>query len=280
MNSDNRIKGEVLNILKYFDAYCQKRGIRYYLAYGTLLGAIRHKGFIPWDDDIDVILTTGEYYRLKDCATEAPFLDEDKRYRIRLPGDADYCYPYIKVEDTNYKIREQNIADKYSTGLFIDVFRVDYWPESHLIETFQLIKARTILKLNEICVRGNIAPGKYRIIDKMLKPVDIIYRIFGLKTGSFCRLLESQGRRNIKSRYMGNIMSGSGRRSERIDADILDDQVYVEFEGLRFPAPAQYDAYLRSIYGDYMVIPDREHQTGHEYNIIADKGRNMINDCT
>ena len=267
MNSSSFIKSEVFNILKSFDVFCRENDIQYCLAYGTLLGAIRHKGFIPWDDDIDVILTTSAYYKLREIGKYNPYIDDRKRYRLRIPGDANYGYSFIKVEDTEYLLREKNVADRYSIGLFIDVFRVDYWPESKLIEMFQLKKARLMVKMNEVSIRGNIQGGKFAVLDKLLKPVDLFYNLFGIKPEIICAALERQGKKNRRSRYIGNIMSGSGKRSERLDADILSEYIMVPFEDAMFPAPKKYGKYLRTIYGDYMKLPPKENQIGHEYDI-------------
>ena len=275
MISSESVKTEVLNILKSFDIFCRDNDIKYCLGYGTLLGAIRHKGFIPWDDDIDVILKTEEYDKLKALGEKDPYIDEQKRYRMLIPGDQNYCYSFIKIEDTNYKLREKNVSDDYAIGLFIDVFRMDNWPETGIKETIQLKKARLLLKMNEICIRGNLEEEKYKTLDKLLKPVDLVYKLFGLRTEKFCRILENQGRHNKKSVFIGNIMSGSGRKSERLEASILDNYIDVQFEDGVFPAPERYDDYLRTIYGDYMVLPKEEDQVGHEYDIVETgrKGR-------
>ena len=279
MITSMQIKSEVLNILKAFDVFCKENNIQYCLAYGTLLGAIRHKGFIPWDDDIDVILTTSEYYKLREIGKSNPYIDTEKRYKLRIPGDTNYCYSFMKVEDTNYLLREKNVSDTYSIGLFIDVFRVDYWPESKAAETFQLKKARLMLKMNEVCIRGNIKGGKYAILDKLLKPIDFLYKLFGLKTETFCAALERQGKNNRKSRFVGNIMSGSGRKTERLDADIFDEYIFVHFEDAVFPAPEKYDKFLKTIYGDYMKIPPEKNQINHEYDIRWMKvERGKVND--
>lgn len=275
MMSSESVKTEVLNILKCFDKYCKDNDIQYCLAYGTLLGAIRHKGFIPWDDDIDVVLKTDDYYKLKALGEKHPYIDDEERYRILIPGNKNYCYSFIKIEDTNYVLREKNVADNYAIGLFIDVFRVDNWPESGLKEAFQLKKARLLLKMNEVCIRGNLVGKKYQTLDKLLKPVDLIYKLFGLRTELFCKVLEKQGRNNKKSAYIGNIMSGSGKKFERMDARIFDSYTNVQFEDGMFPAPEKYDDYLKSIYGNYMVLPKEEDRIGHEYDIVETnrKGR-------
>lgn len=263
------LKSEVLNILKAFDAYSRKNNIKYVLGYGTLLGAVRHKGFIPWDDDIDVILTTDEYAKLIKFAKDDKYLDTNFRYRIAVPGDKDYCYSFIKIIDEKYKIAEKNIADKFHIGLFIDVFRVDYWPESVFVETIQLKRAHLILKLNEICIRGNLQNVTLKKIDKLLKPVDYVYKVLGLRTEKFVKHLQAMGAYNKPSKYMGNIMSGSGRKSERLSASIFDEVMYLPFEDCEFPVPKQYDLYLKTIYGNYMKVPDKEHQISHGYDVVS-----------
>ena len=267
----NSIKNEVLNILIAFDCFCKKNNITYVLGYGTLLGAVRHKGFIPWDDDIDVVLTTDEYQKLRTLAVKNCFLDDNKRYQFAVPGDVNYCYSFMKVIDNKYVLAEKNISSKFNIGLYIDIFRVDYWPESHIIESFQLKYARMLLNLNKICIRGNITDEHFIKKDKYLKPVDIVYQLFGIKTEKIVSRLEKVGLKNKPSKYMGNIMEGSGLKSERLPVEVFKEIVFIEFEKHKFPAPREYDRLLKTIYGDYMKLPPKEKQISHGYNIVEVK---------
>lgn len=264
----NNIKNEILNILCVFDEYCKRNNIRYVLGYGTLLGAIRHKGFIPWDDDIDVVLTTKEYYRLRSLAKTNPYLDDNKRYKILIPGDKNYCYSFMKVVDEKYTIREKNISAKYSIGLYIDIFRVDYWPESRIVETLKLKYARTLLNINKVIIRGEVSSKKYKILDKALIPLDLILKLFRVTTEKVVLKLERTGTKNKRSVYIGNMMEGSGKKSERLPAIVFDNIVLVDFENHKFPAPKEYDLFLKTIYGNYMKIPSKENQISHDYDII------------
>ena len=259
------IKQIVFRILCVFDDYCSNHQIQYSLAYGTLIGAVRHQGFIPWDDDIDVILTTEQYYKLKELAQKEPFLDPEHRYRFMVPGDQDYYYSYIKVVDTQYKVKERNIDSRYFIGLYIDVFRADYWPENKLKEFFQLKYARFLLKVNEITIRGNIVDKKFKIVDKLLLPIDLLFFILGVRCEKLSRLLEKQGMKNKRSIYMGNIMSGSGKSIEKQEAGVFSDYIQLPFEGRVFPCHQRYDAELSSIYGDYMTLPAPEKRVSHHH---------------
>lgn len=261
--TDEMVKEKVYSILCCFDDYCSLHGITYSLAYGTLLGAVRHQGFIPWDDDIDVMLVTNEYLKLRELALRDPYLDETHRYKFMIPGDEYYYYSFIKVVDTHYRVRERNIDTKYHIGLYIDVFRADYWPESKTKEYAQLKYARFLLKANEICIRGNIIDKKLRILDKLLLPVDIVFKLGGVRCEKISKLLEKQGISNPKSAYMGNIMSGSGRVSERLDYRIFSEYTRLQFEGRLFPCHKRYDLELSSIYGNYMTLPPPEKRVSH-----------------
>ena len=261
--TDEMIKKEIFRILCQFDDYCKAREIQYSLAYGTLIGAVRHQGFIPWDDDIDVILATNDYSKLKELAYDEPYLDSSHRYKIMIPGDQNYYYSFIKIVDTHYRVKERNVDSKYFIGLYVDVFRADYWPESKVREFWQLKYARFLLKLNEISIRGNIVDEKFKVIDKLLIPIDLIFKVFGVTSENISRRLEKQGLRNKKSRFMGNIMSGSGRTSEKLDTMVFSEYIQLPFEGRMFPCHKFYDSELTSIYGDYMKLPDPEKRVSH-----------------
>lgn len=259
------IKNEVNKILQEFKNYCQERNISFYLGYGTLLGAIRHQGFIPWDDDIDIILLNSEYNKLVKYAKTNRYIDKNNRYKIMLPQDENYCYPFIKIIDTNYLVNQKNIDSKYRLGFWIDVFRLDYWPRSSIQEFFELKTHRLFVRLNEICIRGNLVEKKWKIIDKILTPIDVLFDIFHINTYTFTSLMERQGIRNKKSDYVGNIMFNCYGKNEKIPLSLFKDKCEVIFEGEKYFVPKNYDYYLKSLYGNYMKLPDESKRIGHGY---------------
>ena len=265
----HEIKNEILNILKVFDGYCSRHGLKYVLSYGTLLGAIRHKGFIPWDDDIDVSMTVDEYDNLRKTAATSPFLDDEKRFRFYFPGDENYCYSFAKVVDTKYLLREKNVSDRYNIGLYIDIFRMDNWPGSTLTEFFQLKKGIILRRINEVCLRGNLKEKKYQVMDKLLKPVDLIFRLLGIKSEKVCVAMDNIGRNNKPCGYLGLLSEGTGNSAEKLPKNYYEDTIQVPFEDGIFPVPAEYDKVLTSLYGDYMTPPPETARTGHEYDIVS-----------
>ena len=96
----------LLDILSAFHNYCVQHGLIYFLSDGTLLGAVRHKGFIPWDDDVDVSMIDSEYDRLVELAKNDPNLDSTGRYRFLLPAELPNFYPFVKVVDTHTVVYE------------------------------------------------------------------------------------------------------------------------------------------------------------------------------
>ena len=269
MESDQKIKNEILTILKVFDKYCNDHDIKYIIAFGTLLGAVRHKGFIPWDDDIDVVMLPEEYNKFSDEVKLDPFLDDKKRYKVCLPGDENYCYSFGKVIDTKYVVREKNISDKYNIGLFIDIFRADYWPENKFKEFWQMKKGQFLRRINEVCLRGNLEGKKYLILDKLLKPVDLIFSCFGITSEKICVMMDLIATGNKPSKFAGVISEGTGSREEKKDIVFYLDTAPIQFEDSMFPAPADYDGYLRSQYGDYMKLPVPEDRIGHDFDIVT-----------
>ncbi len=270
MMSQDHVKIEVLNILKAFDRFCVEKDLKYVLAYGTLLGAVRHHGFIPWDDDIDVVMTSDEYAKLEAVTRNDRFIDSERRYRLALPGDEDYAYSFAKVIDTKHMIKEKNISDKYRMGLFIDIFIAHNWPENRLKEFIQLKREKFLLRMNEICIRGNISPeSRFYFLDKLLRPVDALFRLFGINSSKICRKMVFIPSKNRPTGYIGNISEGIGLVEEKMPVSVYTDSIRLPFEDSEFPAPREYDLFLTRKYGDYMTPPDPEDRTGHEF--ILDK---------
>ncbi len=128
------IKSFSLDILVFFDKYCSDNNLRYYLAFGTLLGAVRHRGFIPWDDDIDVYVPRPDYDRVIE-----QFKDPDGRYAaVSCFNDASYLYPFAKIVDRKIKSMTES-GEIGANGLGIDLFPLDGLP-SDMDETERLFR--------------------------------------------------------------------------------------------------------------------------------------------
>lgn len=239
-----------LDILQAVHDFCKKNNIAYTITGGTLIGAIRHKGFIPWDDDIDIALPRAEYERFI-----STFRDESGRYVLHcLENDAKYCYPYAKVEDTRTFIDEAVAGPKM--GVAIDVFPMEDMLDSRE-DSLKLMKK--IINFKMLYMAKLVTPSKRNSFSKKcgIYLLKIALLPFSLRFLASClsNMAKASGKPN--SAYMGCVVSGYGTR-ELISRSVYDGFIDVPFEDRHFSAIAHYHDFLSSIYGDYMKLPPEE----------------------
>ncbi len=254
----NELKDIQFQILKVFDLFCRENDIRYYLGYGTLLGAIRYKKFIPWDDDIDVLVPRVDYERL------IKLFQDSERYKLfAFEKNPNFLYSFAKLCDMTTR-KEQTVYKnkKVVLGVEIDIFPLDAWNpdfEKAKNEAKRVKRNMSFLKLtklDKLCLENpmkQVQWGAIRILAKMIGGKHFIKNIIKI---SKAVPLENAA-------YVGaKAWSIYGERGI-IPAEAFTDVVYVEFEGEMFPAPAGYDTYLTCLYGDYMPEPPLEKQKTH-----------------
>ena len=262
--SNEQIQPLLLELLKVFAEYCKKNNIKFYLAGGTLLGAIRHKGFIPWDDDIDLFIKVDEYKNLMSLFEKNPYLDEDKRYKALMPGKVPSVYPFIKVVDTKTLVYERNVEKKYATGLWLDVFCMSYWPNEESEVKKILIKQKMYTELNKLAICGNLYQLKYKLLYPIAVPFKKVMLLMGYDSSYWCRKMYELTEYE-KTNYIGNLSWTCGIR-DRYLASYYEDEVEVEFEGLTLVAPKEYDKVLTQFYGEYMQLPPEEKRVRHDFD--------------
>lgn len=256
----------LLGILEAFSSYCRERGLTYFLDYGTLLGAVRHRGFIPWDDDVDVSMRRDDYERLIGFAKKDPYIDTERRYRILLPVELPNFYPFIKVVDERTLAYERNIRHEYGLGIWLDVFCIGFCPADDG-ETAKLFSRHNRLKqMNKMLVCGDIIDDKYKRIYPIACLVSTILKIFGYTTercmGEIIDMinhLPHSGTRVAQLSWPDNINKDSSPASWWIDS------TQIEFEGKLFSAPAMYHEVLTKHYGDYMTLPPEKERVRHGF---------------
>lgn len=234
----------MLEMLDYVDQVCTRHNIRYWLSSGTCLGAIRHGGFIPWDDDVDIEMLAEDYHRLKkviESDPDAPYYWHDDH------NDPLFVFPFAKLRDPNSELIEHScwsVHYKYQ-GIFIDIFRL--YPSGHgwidkmvngLHHFLILGIARRQNKFNRPLLHFN-----YFIMEKIIAPIATgINRLF------------------FKDKYRHRV--GCEFPKPRYKADI-EETIKVPFENLMLPVPKGYDRYLTTIYGDYMKLPNLDNLIIH-----------------
>lgn len=244
-----------LDILVEIDRICHKHGIGYWLDGGSLLGAVRHGGFIPWDDDIDIAMT----------------LDDTRRFASVAPGELreglvlqtpDTCRtrePIMKVRDTNSFYVEgcEDFSLDYSKGLFVDIFPMIDYPD--VSRGFCKRYGRGMSKCYSILHHSH--QYSWRAV------AELFY--FGAQYALYSSLWRAAFALRKRGTYMSNILinNGYGIMHRR---DSIFPLTQIEFEGRKFSAPHDTDAYLRDLYRNYMQIPPREKQKIHSVFIMPE----------
>lgn len=267
------VKRIELNLLIQFDVLCQQNELYYTLCGGTLLGAVRHKGFIPWDDDIDVLMPRPDFNRLlSEINIKTKCLPE--YVRIVSWKNGQFNLPYIKLVDTRTKINIPYFNDKYKAdNLWIDIFPIDGNPvdERKLKRLYK--KSKFYRKL--VCLKtAQIGAGKTPF-RRMIKPV-LIKLVSCLESNWLCQKIDtvSQTYSFEKSELIGGVLWGYGPQ-ERIEKKAYLEPVSIEFEGHFFNAPSNYHEYLTGLYKDYMQLPPENQRITHEMTAyMLDEKRN------
>lgn len=254
----NEMQSKLIEMMKFFHSFCMENGLRYYALGGTALGAVRHKGFIPWDDDIDVCMPRKDYEIFVN-----QFGSWDSRLEVRSNLLGDFDAPFAKVVDLRTKIEMQYAEDNINMNLWIDVFPVDGLPEdigmvSRIYD--KCARYRKILLL----VDAKLGEGKtrFRKYSKyLLKP---LAKLYGKKR--CIDHMENIARQYPydECQYVGAITWGLYGVGERMLKSEFEQAIEVEFEGERFPAFSCWDSYLRGLYGDYMQLPPVEKRQTHD----------------
>ena len=259
-NSLSEIQKIELEILKVIKKFCEEKEVFFFLCGGTLLGAIRHKGFIPWDDDIDIALMRPEYNKLYNILKKDRYLDKEKRYKALLPFDEGHIYPYIKIVDTYTVAYERKINKKYATGLWVDVFPYDYEPDTEKEQRKIYRKHDLYKKFFQVGISGEL-----NLKEKILKGIAYIpYKIFTRGDYTYWVKKMMQTPELNPTNCIGGF-TWKKNEKEFFDAEWYESFVNVEFEGLTLKAPKDYDKWLTHYYGDYMKLPKEEDRIIHGF---------------
>lgn len=246
-----------LEVLIKVANFCDENGITYYLAYGTLLGAVRHGGFIPWDDDIDIVMPRSDYERF------IKIFDENIGLKMASPYDEIPLYYFVKVYNPNtVKHEPLDYMGREPLGVDIDVFPLDGLPEDDVEAAKMINKAKKIYR--NLSLAG--AEKKKRNI---IKAAYVRYtRLIGRKkyVKSFNKLAKTYDYET--SKFVGGVAPYDGVRDRFLKSEVFYDKVKIKFEDYEFWAPAGYVNYLTVKYGDYMTPPPQKEQTTHHINKV------------
>lgn len=258
-----------LLILKNVSQVCDELNLRYYLVFGTLIGAIRHKGFIPWDDDLDIMMPRPDHDRFVEY-----FLEHSERFpnlKIFTPDiNSEYPYMITRVSDDRYRIVMDN-EKPYGMGVFIDIYPYDgmgnTWEEAVKYQRKGDMLSSFCFQASRLHLEKGITKSTFRKIVKL--PVFLICKAIG--KDYFKNKLKKIARERPydTTKYVGNAVWGSGGTACIYDRSLFNEAVLVDFEDAKFKAPVGYDEFLKHIYGNYMKLPPKKSRHPHHgYYVI------------
>lgn len=248
-----------LDILEAAHVCCIKNKINYWLDCGTLLGAIRHNGYIPWDDDIDIGMLRNDYEQFRKI-----FNQENDRYKFTcVENDSEYCFAFGKILDTNTVLYEPDKRGR-KISVYIDVFVYDNAPDDDaaLKRMYQIRNFYRGCNTARTQMPDDV-PGKFRKAVFFLAHYAL--KVFPKNYFSRKMVVNSQKLKDKDTRRVGNFTS---RYEFACDKHVFDVFVDHEFEGKAYKIPIGYDEWLKSIYGDYMKMPPIEERI-HSHNFEA-----------
>ena len=256
------VQDSLLDILETVDRICRAKNLQYFLSGGTLLGAVRHKGFIPWDDDIDIMMPRPDYERLFDLASDG-WLDD--RYRLISVKNGLSIIPYAKVIDSKIRIEED--LNIFSDHLWIDIFPLDAVPEDEIRCTKLLEKEHKLRDIFALSA-ASLGTGKSKTRAFLKIPAVILLKALLAAAGNdyFSRKILSYCHPELyaESKYVASLSWCCGPQ-ERMEKGALYPAIEVDFSGRRFFIPANRYAYLKNMFGDYRKLPDPKDRMTHRY---------------
>ncbi len=255
-----QLKKIELQLLIAVHKICEQENLRYSLGGGTLLGAVRHKGFIPWDDDIDIMMPRPDYDAfISYClSNEVPFKI------LSWETDKSYVDLSAKIYDPETVLEDDNIVNGDKIGVNIDVFPIDGLGNTRkkAVKAFK----STSFKRNLLVAAGWKKFFKSKTHAWYYEPFRFAFFVlsrFVNKSKLFASIQKKYTKIDFDSVEFAAAVGGSYREKEILPKSVFTEYTELPFEGVNFKAISQYDTYLSSIYGDYMKLPPEEKRVSH-----------------
>ncbi len=245
----------MLEMLKYIDNICTQHGIKYWLSSGTCLGAVRHGGFIPWDDDVDIEMERKDYKRLLEILRKesSDFVLQDHH------SDPDYVFSFAKLRDQNSFVKENNDVDAFFKfkGIYIDIFPINKSNSRILFLIGSVIWQNTVKRTKNISNK-KVRRALHRMFRFLLS--QCVFPLIELIQFPWF----SQKYRHSLGSFFPKVRKGED----------FETTVRIPFEDTTFPVPKNYDNYLKGLYGNYLDLPNLNKIKPHLVNVEFSNNQN------
>lgn len=245
---------------------CERYNLRYFIDFGSLLGAVRHKGFIPWDDDIDISMPYEDYLKFLEIA-QAEF--GDKYFLQTSKTDPKYHFPFAKMRKNGTKLADAAFADwDIHQGVWLDIF-----PIIECNDGLECKLKKVIVGLYQLLLCDDYYYYNKEYYQRKLRSagVFVLKQLFKIPKEKRFKMAERLIKKFVFSakdkKYKACVWNGI---TKLVPKDIYDDFCMVEFEGEEFSAPKKWEERLTVSYGDYMQLPPVDQRIGHSEDMIID----------
>jgi len=246
-----------LGIMEYIHEVCQKIGVKYFLAYGSLIGAVRHQGFIPWDDDMDICMLREDYEKLQDYLITNP----DERYEVlSYKNNLNYVYPFMKVQDNHTYLLEEDVRIDSNMGIYVDIFPVDGYEDD---AKFKNKMTKLIKKRQLSCYTFKGITNTKSVLNSLLRYVSVIIFYFTNTNKYVAQIEELAKSRKVSDYEQVDYVIYKDMNKPVWRREWLEQVTTGTFEGKKFTIPKKYHEILTSDYGDYMQLPPVEQRVSH-----------------
>lgn len=253
-----------LNILKEFKKICEQNKLNYYLIGGTALGAVRHKGFIPWDDDIDIGMPRADYVRFVEIYAK----ELSERYFLQTKDtDTNYMYQFAKIRLNNSTFVQKELKNfNIHHGIFIDIFPLDFIPENNITRIFQKYVCLFFSTIRELKIQKNANVINRKNVIKKVIGYLLSFFPWSFIDRSINWIITKEKR---QTKFIANILGCAGYEKEIFSIETFGNPEFIQFEDDMYPVPKEWDLYLRKLYGEYMKIPPLDKRKTHNPLIVS-----------
>ena len=254
----------LFDALCYFDDFCRKNGINYFLSNGTLLGAAKYGDFIPWDDDVDVLMPRADYDKLMNLTA----INNGKYRLLCVEQASEWRMPYAKLSCEETVIKEGEYDFGVSFGISVDIFPIDSWSSCLPVAKIQAFKSECMKRFLVCSIGGEFSTKKNGIKRMILKSIWIIGKKVGHERLKRSILKGVKKSKSKVSKYGGCRVWTCHLHHEVFPMQYFSEGTFLKFRDRNFPVITNYEEYLSCLYGDWRAdLPHDKQHSNHQIKV-------------